>query len=100
MPKPFFFFLIAIALVAGTSGCNLRSEEAPSDAPLVVPKITSSDEEVVRVVSPAADALLPSQKKCLVELQGKDFTSAKPKSAKIEVRYESSDGPVIYELPV
>ena len=45
MPKPLFFFLIAVALAAGTSGCNLRSEEAPSDAPLVVPKITSSDEE-------------------------------------------------------
>ena len=45
MPKPFFFLLIAIALAAGTSGCNLRSEEAPSEAPLVVPKITSSDEE-------------------------------------------------------
>ena len=45
MPKPFFFFLIAVALAAVISGCNLRSEEARSDAPLVVPKITSSDEE-------------------------------------------------------
>ena len=45
MPKPFFFLLIAVALAAVISGCNLRSEEARSDAPLVVPKITSSDEE-------------------------------------------------------
>ena len=45
MPKPFFFFLIAVALAAVISGYNLRSEEARNDAPLVVPKITFSDEE-------------------------------------------------------
>ena len=60
--------------------------------------LTSSDETTIKVVDPAPGKKLAGRKKTTIELQGGDFSQAKPKSAKIEVRYESKDGPIIYEL--
>ena len=62
--------------------------------------ITSSDTDVVKILSPADGKPLPSTKKCEIELQGGDFAGAKPKSAHVEVRFESDDGPILYELTV
>lgn len=62
--------------------------------------ITSSDESTIKVIDPAAGVKLASGRRTVIELQGGDFAQAKPKTAKIEVRYEAKDGPIIFELTV
>jgi len=42
--------------------------------------------------------MLASGKSTIIELEGGDFKTFEPSSAQIEVRFESKDGPIIYEL--
>lgn len=60
--------------------------------------LTSSDETAIKILDPEPGKELPKRKKTTVKLYGGDFSQAKPKSAKIEVRYLNKDGPIIYEL--
>lgn len=76
---------------------KLIRECIDTSAPLF---LTSSDETVIKVVDPAPDTQLAAGQKTTVKLEGGDFAGAAPKSAKVEVRYETKDGPVIYELTV
>jgi len=74
---------------------KLVREQIDHSAPLF---ITSSDDAVIKVTKPAAGKKLATGKSTIIELEGGDFAEANPKSAKIEVRYESKTGPIIYEL--
>lgn len=62
--------------------------------------ITSSDTDVVTVVSPAAGKPAAKSKNVKIELKGGHFAGATPKSAKIEVRFNSATGPILHELTV
>ncbi len=60
--------------------------------------LTSSDTSTITVITPTAGKKIASGKETTVELQGGDFAGAKPQSARIEVRFGATDGPIIYEL--
>lgn len=74
---------------------KLVREQIDHSAPLF---ISSSDDDVIKVTKPASGVALATGKSTIIELEGGDFAQANPKSAKIEVRYESKTGPIIYEL--
>jgi hypothetical protein len=61
--------------------------------------LTSSDTDAVKVIDPD-DGKLSSGKEIIVELEGQNFAAAKPKEAKIEVRYASAEGPIVHQLTV
>jgi hypothetical protein len=76
---------------------KLIREQIDPAAPLY---ITSSDENVVKVVTPSANSKLANGKSTLIELVGGNFVEETTKSARIEVRFESSTGPIVYEMNV
>jgi hypothetical protein len=60
--------------------------------------LTSSDEQTVKLVNPAAGKKMASGQKTVVEFEGGDFAGAAPQNARIQVRFGSKDGPILYEL--
>jgi hypothetical protein len=74
---------------------NLIRESIDLNAPLF---LTSSDETAIKIVDPAPGKKLHGVKQTTIEMEGSDFAQAAPKSAQIQVRYQSKDGPIIYEL--
>jgi hypothetical protein len=60
--------------------------------------LTSSDEDTIKILDPAPGKKISTGKQTTVELQGGDFSQAKPKSADVQVRYKSQSGPILHEL--
>lgn len=62
--------------------------------------LTSDDDSVVTVESPAAGAALQSAQRVIIELKGKTFSGSQPKRAKVQVRFSALTGPILHELTV
>lgn len=62
--------------------------------------LVSSDESVVTVETPVKGSPVADGAHTDIEIKGKLYTGATPKSAEIEVRFQSATGPIIYALTV
>jgi hypothetical protein len=70
-------------------------EDIDEKAPLFV---TSSDEDAIKIISPADGETCGNGKDCEIQLKGGHFAASTPKSAKVEIRYGAKDGPIVATL--
>jgi len=60
--------------------------------------VTSSDEQAVKIITPADGDKCSTGKDCKIKLKGGHFGGSTPKSAKVEIRFGAKDGPIIAQL--
>ncbi|GLR71898.1 hypothetical protein [Agaribacter marinus] len=62
--------------------------------------VTTSDEEVVKIITPKDGEKVASGKENKIKLKGGTFSGSTPKSGKVEIRFGAKDGPIIANLVV